>query len=131
MESIHGRRLIDQVPDRRRQTSAGDHGMPPLLRHNFASTSRSTQLIPIAHQNLAITHPQQFPRLGYRASARAEVDQASTRTAQNDPSYQNFTARNAFLGAAWPGVAAPLFRDRIAARVFPEPGTYCAAIVFG
>ena len=68
------------------------------------------------------------------ASAHAEAYCNSNRTAQisqNRPSYQNITARSVSLGAAWHGAAAPLFRDRIAAHVFPVQGTCCAAIVFG
>ncbi len=51
-------------------------------------------------------------------------------TAQNQPRYRHVTAGSVFLGAAWPGAAAPLCCDRIAAQVFPGLGTHCAAIVF-
>jgi len=89
-------------------------GSVPLRRH-FTAT-----------QDAGCRFFVQYDSLGY-----AEDYSDYTRIAQHESSCQHPLAWNVSLGAAWPGAATPLFRDRIAARVFPGPGTHCAAIVFG
>ncbi len=125
MESIHGRRLIGRNRDHRQQPLVGGHVARLRPRRYVESAPRAAQQISVSREHEAISRRPQPHGHSARActSAYAEVYSDPTRIAQisqNRPSDPSITTHSIDLGTNWLGAATPLFRDRIAVRVFPR-----------